>query len=116
MTTSTAVQQALAGVLDPLLGQPITELGFVYALRTHAGGRVAVELILPDPAWPAAAMLVAAAEQAVQAVPDVRSVAVHCLAEPLWTPQRLTTALAAPLNFPPDPAPRSWLHRLLGRA
>lgn len=116
MSTSIAVPRALASVADPLLGQPITDLGFVHAVRTHTGGRVTVELILPDPAWPAAAALMTAVEQAVLAVPAVRSVTVRCLPEPLWTPQRLTTALAAPLTLAPPPAPRRWLHRLLGRA
>jgi len=74
------VEEALATVRDPELDRPITELGFVAAIRTE-GSRVRVELRLPtyfcapNFAW----LMVADARDAVAAVPGVTAVEVVLL-------------------------------------
>lgn len=72
MTTPAAVLDALAGVRDPELDEPLTELGFVSEVRIE-GSRVRVRLRLPTyfcaPNF--AYLMVADAHAAVRALPGV---------------------------------------------
>jgi metal-sulfur cluster biosynthetic enzyme len=72
MITTDTVLDALAGVRDPELDEPLTELGFVAGVQVD-GGRVEVRLRLPtyfcapNFAW----LMVEGARAAVRALPDV---------------------------------------------
>jgi metal-sulfur cluster biosynthetic enzyme len=108
LTTPDAVQQALAGVIDPLLGQNLVDLGMVEQVRVARGGRVAIRLSLPSQRWPVTRELVDAARYAVGSQPGVVAVDVQVVDGPPWTPYRLAPALKAPLGLPavepPDPS------------
>jgi metal-sulfur cluster biosynthetic enzyme len=71
--------EALAGVYDPELDEPITALGFVGSCVVTAGGDVSVRLRLPTPQCaPNFAFLMAAdARRAVRAVPGVGEVTIE---------------------------------------
>jgi metal-sulfur cluster biosynthetic enzyme len=128
MTTPEAVQHALEGVTDPLLGQSLMELGMVRDVLVARGGRVTIRLSLPSQHWPAAKELVHAARLAAAGQPGVVTVDVHLVDDPPWTPYHLSPGLKAPLGLPADepPAPfaltpstseriRQRLYRVLGR-
>ncbi len=105
MTTPDAVQQALASVSDPLLGQNLVDLGMVDSVRVAGSGRVAVRLVLPSPHWPAAQELVLRAQAAVASLAGVVAVDVQPVEDPAWSPYRLAAALKAPLGLPDQPPP-----------
>jgi metal-sulfur cluster biosynthetic enzyme len=75
MITVDEVMDALSGVRDPELDEPLTDLGFVAGVHVD-GGRVDVHLRLPTyfcaPNF--AYLMVADAREAVRALPDVREV------------------------------------------
>jgi len=79
--TRDLVVEALAGVRDPELDRPITDLGFVAAVKIRTDSRVRVELRLPtyfcapNFAW----LMVADARDAVAALPGVGPVDVVLL-------------------------------------
>src|SRR5215217_2024957 len=77
MTDRQRVLDALSGVRDPELDEPLTDLGFVSDLRVE-GGAVSVRLRLPTyfcaPNF--AYLMVADAKEAVLSVPGVRRVSV----------------------------------------
>ncbi len=124
MTTPKAVQQALAGVVDPLLGQNLVDLGMVRQVRVGRGGRVVIRLTLPSHHWPAADAVLQAARAAVASLPGVAAVEVQTADEPAWSPYHLSPALKAPLGLPdleppapyvPSAARHATLRRLLNR-
>ncbi len=123
MTTPTAVELALASVIDPLLGRNLVELGLVQEIQAGDDGRVLVRLLLPTPHWPAAAALNAQARAMIAALPGVATADVQWAAQPAWTPHRLAPSLQAPLNlaadeptaFTPQGRGQRLLQRLLGR-
>ncbi|HSN78655.1 MAG TPA: iron-sulfur cluster assembly protein [Anaerolineae bacterium] len=124
MTTAEAVQQALCGVRDPLLGQNLVDLGMVQAVRVARGGRVTVQVTLPTLHWPATDELVRKISAAVAILPGVVAVDVQPVDDPRWTPYRMSPELKAPLGlpddeppapFPPAPSASSRVQRLLQR-
>lgn len=78
MGLRTAVLDALAGVYDPELDEPITELGFVGSCAVSAAGDVDVVLRLPTPqcAPNFAYLMVSDARDRVRSVPSVGAVRV----------------------------------------
>ncbi len=104
-TTEAVVQQALNGVLDPLLAQSITDLGMVQAVHVTRGGRVSVQLALPSRHWPAQREVMDAVQQAVASLPGVSTVVVEPAEDGDWTPYRLAQPLRALLGLPQDEPP-----------
>lgn len=122
MTTPNAVQQALTGVSDPLLGQNLVDLGMVQQVQVARDGYVIVRLALPSPHWPASQELILRAQAAVASLAGVAAVDVQPVDEPAWTPYRLSPALKAPLGLPDQapappfsPPPASFGHRIRQR-
>lgn len=124
MLTEDALQQALAGVIDPLLGQNLVDLGMVHAVRLAPHGRAVVWLTLPSRDWPASDAVIQAAQAAIASLPGLASVDVRALDDPPWSPYRLAPALKAPLGLPaveppapvlPAPPAASRIQRLLRR-
>ena len=105
LTTPDAVQQALAGVSDPLLGQNLVDLGMVQQVRVARGGHVMVRLALPSPHWPATQELILRVQAAVASLAGVVAVDVQPVDDPAWTPYRMSPALKTPLGLPDQPPP-----------
>ncbi len=97
--TMQRVMDALDGVHDPELDEPITQLRFVSSCTVTDDGDVAVALRLPTPQCaPNFAFLMAAdARTAVQAVPGVRSVRVTL--EDHYTGDEINAALGRGEGF-----------------
>ncbi len=72
-----AVQQALAGVDDPEIRRPITELGMVASVDIAADGRVAVTVLLTVSGCPMRTEIVDRVTAAVSSVPGVTGVSVQ---------------------------------------
>jgi len=98
MPTHTDVEQTLAGIMDPLLGESVMALGMLHAVQIKRGGRVAIQLLAPAAGWPPLDELAAAMKQAVGDLAGVTAVTVQWIGQPAWTPQRLSAALQAPLG------------------
>jgi metal-sulfur cluster biosynthetic enzyme len=99
MTTRARVLEALAGVHDPELDEPITSLRFVSSCEVTADGDVEVALRLPTPQCaPNFAYLMAAdARNAVRRLPGVRGVTVSL--EDHYTGDEINAALARGQGF-----------------
>lgn len=76
MPTKDRILQALAGVADPDVGRPITEMGMVDHVDVQ-GSSVRVELLLTIPRHPAKDQLTQEVGQAVTALDDVSEVKVE---------------------------------------
>ena len=94
VVTPASVLDALAGVYDPELDEPITQLRFVSACDVSANGDVRVALRLPTPQCaPNFAFLMAAdARRVVSAVPGVRRV--NITLEDHYTGDEINDAIA----------------------
>jgi ATP-binding protein involved in chromosome partitioning len=75
--TAEQVTAALAGVNDPEIHRPITELGMVKSVDVGAGGRVRVEVYLTVAGCPLRETITKDVTAAVAAVPGVAGVDVH---------------------------------------
>ena len=93
------VLDALDGVYDPELDEPITSLRFVTSCEVSAGGRVEIVLRLPTPQCaPNFAFLMAAdARRAARGVRGVREVAVEL--EDHYTGEEINAALTGGQGF-----------------
>ena len=93
------VYEALAGVYDPELDEPITDLGFVDSCVVSETGHVDVRLLLPTPqcAPNFAYLMVADARAAVRAVPGVGDVKVALHGH--YTEREINTAVASGAGF-----------------
>jgi metal-sulfur cluster biosynthetic enzyme len=88
MITPTRVREALAGVEDPELGFPITELGLVRGVDVHSGGTaVIVFLTLTSPMCPMGPEIIAATHAAAAALDGVEEVDVQLVWQPPWDPR-----------------------------
>jgi metal-sulfur cluster biosynthetic enzyme len=99
MTTRERVLEALDGVIDPELDQPITSLRFVSSCEATADGDVEVVLRLPTPQCaPNFAFLMAAdAREAVRRLPGVRRVSIKL--EDHYTGEEINGALGRGEGF-----------------
>lgn len=70
------ISTALAGVLDPEIKRPITELGMVNAVDVGSGGRVRVEILLTVSGCPLKETLTRDVTAAARTVPGVTQVQV----------------------------------------
>ena len=75
--TAEQVTAALAGVNDPEIRRPITELGMVKSVDVGAGGKVRVEVYLTVAGCPLRETIIKDVTAAVAAVPGVAGVDVH---------------------------------------
>ena len=99
MTTRERVLEALDGVIDPELDEPITSLRFVSSCEATPDGDVEVVLRLPTPQCaPNFAFLMAAdAREAVRRLPGVRRVSIKL--EDHYTGQEINGALGRGEGF-----------------
>lgn len=83
------VWEALATVIDPELGLPITDLGLVYGVDV-LDDSVWIEMTTTTPICPLGAYLVQVAEEQVRLMPGVETVSVTLTDDPPWTPDRMS--------------------------
>jgi ATP-binding protein involved in chromosome partitioning len=76
LPTNEQVTTALAGVNDPEIGRPITDLGMVKSIAVGAGGRVDVGIYLTVAGCPMRETITTRVTNAVAALPGVTSVGV----------------------------------------
>jgi ATP-binding protein involved in chromosome partitioning len=105
----TAVRAALAGVNDPEIHRPITDLGMVDGIVVGADGRVAVRVLLTVPGCPMKEQLTRDVTTAVSSVPGVTSVGVDLgvMSAEQLTALRKTVRGDAPANEIPFAQPGS---------
>jgi metal-sulfur cluster biosynthetic enzyme len=97
--TPAAVRQALRDVIDPELGMNIVDLGLVYEANV-AEGHVTVVLTMTTPACPLGESILEASKAAIRRhVPDVRSVRVDLVWEPVWQPSMMSDAARKQLGW-----------------
>lgn len=87
--TEREVWEALFTVEDPELPVSIVDLGLVYDVAV-SGARAEVEMTLTYSGCPARDMIVADVEEAVGAVPGVRTVEVSVVHSPPWSVELIT--------------------------
>ena len=104
-----AVRTALAGVDDPEIRKPITELGMVAGIGIAGDGRVTVDVLLTVPGCPMKEQLTREVTNAVSAVEDVTSVDVRLgvMTDAQRTELRTTLRGDAPANEIPFAQPGS---------
>jgi metal-sulfur cluster biosynthetic enzyme len=99
MSTRTRVLEALGGVHDPELDEPITSLGFVTSCQVTPDGDVEILLRLPTPqcAPNFAYLMTADARDVVRRLPGIRRVAVRL--EDHYTGDEINAAVARGEGF-----------------
>jgi metal-sulfur cluster biosynthetic enzyme len=85
-----AVEAALKRVVDPEVGLNIVDLGLVYGIEVGEGGDVDVTMTLTTPGCPLHEAIDGAVQRALESVPGVRSVRVHLVWWPPWSPDMIT--------------------------
>lgn len=89
MPTPDDVFQALAKVIDPELGLPITDLGLVYDVQVN-GSRADVKVTLTTMGCPMAGMITEHARRAVLEVDGIDEANVELVWDPPWSVDMLS--------------------------
>lgn len=97
--SSDHVREALAVVIDPEIGLPITELGLVYDIEVSDDGAVLVTYTLTTMGCPIGPMIDQQIQQIVSALPGVSSVESKMIFTPPWTPEMMTEDAKAALGY-----------------
>lgn len=90
---------ALKSVYDPEIPADIYELGLIYKVDINDDRDVAVEMTLTAPGCPVAGEMPIWVEDAVSAVPGVRSTSVNLTFEPPWGIERMSDEAKVALNW-----------------
>ena len=81
---------ALKSVYDPEIPADIYELGLIYGVDVSDDYDVSIQMTLTAPACPVAGEMPGWVENAVEAVPGVRSAEVNMVFDPPWTPDKMS--------------------------
>lgn len=93
------VLDALRRVVDPEVGIDIVEMGLIYGVDLGAGG-IRVRMTLTSPACPTGTLMIEEAEAAIARIaPPGMAVAVECVWEPPWDPERMSDAAKKKLGW-----------------
>ncbi len=84
-----AVWESLRTVEDPELPVSIVDLGLVYDVSVE-DGEVTIDITLTYSGCPARDLIVMDVEQAVQAVPEVKTIDTNIVHSPPWSFERVT--------------------------
>ena len=84
------IEAALAGVKDPELHEPITELGLIYGVEEESSGVFKIRMTMTTPACPYAAELIEQVLKAVQSVEGVTKARVELVWQPPWSTERMS--------------------------
>jgi FeS assembly SUF system protein len=94
-----AIIDAWHTVFDPEIPVDIYELGLIYAIDIHDGGRVKVEMTLTAPACPSAQELPLQVREAILNVPGVTECEVETVWDPPWEQSRMSDEARLQLNM-----------------
>ena len=94
-----AVLAAIATVYDPEIPVNIYELGLIYAVEIADDNAVKVEMTLTAPGCPSAQELPVQVQEAIMAIPGVKSCTVDTVWDPPWDPSRMTDDARLSLNM-----------------
>ena len=90
---------ALKSVYDPEIPVDIYELGLIYGVDISDDYDVSIQMTLTAPACPVAGEMPGWVENAVEAVPGVRSAEVNMVFDPPWTPDKMSDEARLELGF-----------------
>ncbi len=90
---------ALKGVYDPEIPVNIYDLGLIYRIDVSPDRDVEVDMTVTAPGCPVAQTFPMMVEQAIEAVPGVRSARVEIVWDPPWTPERMSEAARLELGW-----------------
>lgn len=93
------VIEALRTCYDPEIPVNIYELGLVYEVRVEPTGEVYVKMTLTSPNCPVAGSLPIEVKEKVKTVPNVSSVKLDLVWEPMWDPSKMTEAARLQLGL-----------------
>lgn len=94
-----AAWDALAQVIDPELGIPITDLGLIY--RVEVGGEtVQVDMTTTTPICPLGAYLTQTAESKLREIPGIEFAIINTVHDPPWRPEMMSDHAREVLGIP----------------
>jgi metal-sulfur cluster biosynthetic enzyme len=85
-----AAWEALAQVIDPELGLPITDLGLIYKVEV-GGETVQVDMTTTTPVCPLTTYLTQMAETKLREIPGIEYAVINTVHEPPWTPEMMSS-------------------------
>jgi FeS assembly SUF system protein len=91
--------EQLTTVFDPEIPVDIYELGLVYKVDVSDDRDVLVEMTLTAPGCPVAGEMPGWVKDAVEKIPDLRSVRVELVFDPPWDPSRMSDEAKLQLNM-----------------
>jgi metal-sulfur cluster biosynthetic enzyme len=99
--TADSVREAIReNVFDPEIGINIVDLGLVYDVQVPDGKKADVTMTLTSPGCPIGPQIISAVQTYVgQAHPELESVDVHIVWNPLWSPDMMTQEAKDMLGF-----------------
>jgi len=89
----------LKTVYDPEIPVDIYELGLIYKVDVSDEKDVVIDMTLTAPGCPVAGDMPGWVEDAVKAIPEVRSCKVELVFEPPWDPSRMSDEAKLQLNM-----------------
>jgi FeS assembly SUF system protein len=90
---------ALKTVFDPEIPADIYELGLIYRVDVDDERNIDIDMTLTAPGCPVAGEMPGWVEDAVGTVEGVKSVTVHMVFEPQWTPDRMSDEARVALDW-----------------
>ena len=84
MYTKDELFQAISTVIDPEVGFNLVEMGLIYDASSDDEGNVKVTMTLSTKACPLHQMILQWVKEAVEKLPNVKSVDVEVVWEPVW--------------------------------
>jgi metal-sulfur cluster biosynthetic enzyme len=96
--TTDMVKLALRRVKDPELNLNILDLGLIYDIRLE-GNDIAVDMSLTSPGCPSGPEIMSDAEAQLRSLPDVGTVSMNLVWQPMWSPERIEPRVRAYLGF-----------------
>jgi len=91
--------EQLKTVYDPEIPVDIYELGLIYKVDISDDKDVLIDMTLTAPGCPVAGEMPGWVEDAVKAIPEIRSVKVELVFDPPWDPSRMTDEAKLQLNM-----------------
>ena len=96
--TTDMVKLALRRVKDPELNLNILDLGLIYDIRLE-GNDITVDMSLTSPGCPSGPEIMSDAEAQLKSLPDVGTVSMNLVWQPMWSPERIEPRVRAYLGF-----------------
>ena len=84
MYTKEELFQAISTVIDPEVGFNLVEMGLIYDASSDDEGNVKVTMTLSTKACPLHQMILQWVKEAVEKLPNVKSVDIEVVWEPAW--------------------------------